>query len=252
MTQVLVAKKDLAVGTRLSPGDIGWQAWPADGLNPAFITDGRAAQLAPVTAAASVENKAGLVMASAAAAVTGGPMDALYGSIVRTPLVASEPVVQSKLVRGGEGGFMAVVLHKGMRAVAIPVSVNSAAGGFILPGDHVDVLQSRQADASANGGHPGYTAVVLMRNVRVLAIDQASQPGKDAKSMVGSVATLEVAEADADILAKAKAQGEVVLALRALTDAMGGPSRGDEGAGVAGGSVRIVRAGQATDVPVAQ
>ena len=252
MTQVLVAKKDLPIGTRLSPGDIGWQAWPADGLNAAFITDGRAAQAAPTTDAGALASKASLVYATATAAVAGGPMDALYGSIVRVPLVANEPVVQSKLVRGGEGGFMAVVVQHGMRAVAVPVSVNTAAGGFILPGDHVDVLQSRQADASANGGHPGFVAMVLLKNVRVLAIDQASQPGKTAQSMIGSVATLEVAEADAEILTKAKAQGEVVLALRAYSDAAGGPSRGDGNAALANGSVRIVRAGQASDVAVAQ
>ncbi|MDR3508822.1 MAG: SAF domain-containing protein, partial [Caulobacteraceae bacterium] len=47
MTQVLVAKRDLPVGTRLAAGDIGWQAWPADGVNAAFITDGRAVEAAP-------------------------------------------------------------------------------------------------------------------------------------------------------------------------------------------------------------
>jgi pilus assembly protein CpaB len=147
---------------------------------------------------------------------------------------------------------MAVVIHRGMRAVAVPVSVNTAAGGFILPGDHVDVLQSHQTDASA-GGHPGFVANVLMRNVRVLAIDQASQPAKNATSLVGSVATLEVADGDAEILAKAKAQGEVILALRAYSDAAGEPTRGgDDSPAPANGNVRIVRAGQASDVTVAQ
>src|SRR5215203_4413338 len=40
MAQVLVAKRDLAVGTRLAAEDIGWQAWPAKSLNAIYITDG--------------------------------------------------------------------------------------------------------------------------------------------------------------------------------------------------------------------
>ncbi len=247
MTQVLVAKRDLTVGTRLAAGDIGWQAWPADGLNPAFITDGRAAEVQPSTAAAAVAAKANHAAAIATAAVAGGPMDALYGAVVRAPMMVNEPVTQGKLLRGGEGGVMAVVLKPGMQAVAIPISANTDAGGFILPGDHVDVLQSHQSDASANGGHAGFTASVLLRNIRILAIDQASQPGKN-ESMVGSVATLEVAAADAETLARAKAQGEVILALRSYGDA-GGPTGRVAAAGNAG-TVRILRGGQASEVMV--
>lgn len=244
MTQVLVAKHDLPVGTRLAAGDIGWQAWPADSLNPAFITDGRAAQAAPATPVAAVANKA-------VEAVNTGPMEALYGAIVKDAVVANEPITQAKLIRGGEGGYMAVVIKPGMRAVAVPVTVSTAAGGFILPGDRVDVLQSHQADASANGGHPGFIASMLLRNIRVLAIDQASQPQKAAQAMVGAVATLEVAAADAEVLARAKAVGEVILALRPYGDA-GEPSGRVAVGGGPAGTVRITRGGQSSDVMVAQ
>ena len=243
MTQVLIAHRDLPIGTRLANGDLAWQQWPADSVNPAFITDG-AAQVPATTPAAIVETNA----AAAAQVVTGSPMDSVYGSIVREPILANEPITQSKLVRGGEGGYMAVVLSPGMRAMAVPVTVATAAGGFVLPGDRVDVLQSHAADVS-NGGKAGFIAETLLRNVRVLAIDQTSAPPKGAQSVVGAVATLEVAAADAEILAKAKAQGEMVLALRAYSDA-GGPS----GRGVAGaqntGDVRIFRNGQVSDVMV--
>ena len=243
MTQVLIAHRDLAVGTRLANGDLAWQQWPADSVNPAFITNG-AAQMPATTPAAMVATKA----AAVAEVVTGSPMDSVYGSIVREPILTNEPITQAKLVRGGEGGYMAVVLNPGMRAMAVPVTVATAAGGFVLPGDRVDVLQSHASDIS-NGGKAGFVAETLLRNVRVLAIDQTSAPPKGAQSVVGAVATLEVAAADAEILAKAKAQGEMVLALRAYSDA-GGPS----GRGVAGsqntGDVRIFRNGQVSDVMV--
>jgi pilus assembly protein CpaB len=243
MTNVLVAHRDLATGTRIGAGDVVWQPWPADALNPAFITDGHSAQAAPADAVAAMARTAATAVASA------GPMEAVYGAIVRVPILVNEPIVQAKLVRSGQGGFMAVVLHSGMRAVAIPIGVSTAAGGFILPGDHVDVLQAKQAGDGPNAGH-GYTAQTLLQNVEVLAIDQASEPPKGAQSMVGAVATLEVPAADTEIIAKAKAQGEVVLALRSYADAGGRSGRASMAAPQATGDVHIWRGGVMTDAAV--
>lgn len=247
--QVLVAKRDLQVGTRLATGDLGWQPWPATALNSAFITDGHGVEAVPATPGAAVATQAGHVASVAAASVTGGPMEALYGAMVRTPILANEPISNAKLLRSGDGGYMAVVLQPGKRAVAVPVSVSTAAGGFILPGDRVDVIQARAADPSITGGHGGFAVAELLRNVRVLAIDQAAKPAKDSETMVGAVATLEVSESDAKILTLAKAQGEVVLALRPFTDGAGaGESSGVNFAD----TVHIVRDGQASEVMVAR
>jgi pilus assembly protein CpaB len=244
VTNVLVAHRDLPTGTRLAAGDVVWQPWPADALNPAFITDGHAAQAAPSGAVAALARNAATAVASA------GPMEAVYGAVVRVPILVNEPIVQTKLVRSGEGGYMAVVLHPGMRAVAIPIGVSTAAGGFILPGDHVDVLQAKQAGEGPNAGHD-YTAQTLLQNVEVLAIDQASSPTKGAQAMVGGVATLEVPAADAEVLAVAKAQGEVVLALRSYADAGGRSGRAVAAARQsATGEVHIFRGGVMTNAMV--
>ena len=255
MARVLVARHDLAVGTRVGANDLAWQDWPADSLNPAFITDGQGART-PVAGgtAAVIADQAKQTAKAAAEVVAGGsgPMQQLYGAIVRQPILANEPIINTKLVRGGEGGFMAVVLKPGTRAVAVQVSTNTAAGGFILPGDYVDVLQSHAADPGSNGGHPGFVADTLLRNVRVLAIDQNSQPPKGGvQSQVGSTATLEVAAADTEVIARAKAQGEVILALRAYSDA-GGPSGRGAADDENSGSVRIFRNGQTPEVMVLQ
>src|SRR5690606_9287495 len=99
----------------------------------------------------------------------------------------------------------------GMRAMAISVTVDTAAGGFILPGDRVDVLQAGDVDDRS-------VTRTVMRNVRVLAIDQAAAPAKDANTLVGAVATLEIPAGDAEVLAGAQIQarngGGLVLALR--------------------------------------
>ncbi len=242
MTNVLVAHRDLPTGTRIGAGDVVWQPWPANALNPAFITDGHAAQAVASGPVAKIARTAEAAVASA------GPMESVYGAIVRVPILANEPVVQSKLVRSGQGGFMAVVLHPGMRAMAIPISVSTAAGGFILPGDRVDVMQAKQSEG-ANAGH-GYTSQTLLQNVEVLAIDQASEPAKGAQAMVGAVATLEVPAADAEVVARAKAQGEVVLALRSYADAGGASGRTSPNARQATGEVHIYRAGVMADAMV--
>jgi pilus assembly protein CpaB len=251
VTRVVVAAHDLPVGERLTTQDLTWQLWPLEAVNPAFITDGKTVDGAATGAAATVASQTNRVAADAVTAATGGhsPMDALLGAIVRAPILANEPVTNSKLVRGGEGGYMAVVLHPGMRAIAIPVSVNTGAGGFILPGDRVDLLQARAGD-TGSGGQRTFSVSTLLHNIRVLAIDQSSQTPKGAaQSMVGAVATLEVSPADAETVALAKAQGEIVLTLRSYAD-----SRGPSGGALAGpvkvGTVRIIRNGQVTDTTV--
>jgi pilus assembly protein CpaB len=132
--------------------------------------------------------------------------------------------------------------------VAVPISQASAAGGFILPGDRVDVLQAHQLD-SASGGQKQFISQTVMHNVRVLAVDQTSQPPKNGgQSQLGAVATLEVNPTDAEVLIAAKAAGELTLDLRSYADA-GGPS-GASGL-VRVGSVHIIRPGQAAaDVTV--
>ncbi len=250
MTQVLVARRDLPLGTRLAAGDLGWQVWPAEAVNPVYITDGQAPVATSADPAEIAKAQAGQAAKAATAVVTGvvGPMEAVYGSIVKEPILASEPVTKAKLVRGGEGGYMAVVLRPGMRAVSVNMSVASAAGGFILPGDRVDVMQSHAVEGGGVG-RSSFTAGALLRNVRVLAIDQTTQTPRMGQSLVGAVATLEVAAQDAEVLVRAKAQGDVVLALRSYSDAGGPSGRG----GVSSqdvGSVRIIRNGQPSEVMV--
>ena len=240
MTQVLVAKRDLAIGARLTQADIGWQAWPSDSVNPAFITHGAASPQA--------EGAVAQAKAAVTSQILGGdPAKALEGAIVRDPILTGEPITARKIVRGGEGGYLSVVLTPGKRAVAVPVSADTTAGGFILPGDRVDVLSTRDGPMPSGGGRVIIGETVL-RNVRVLALDQKTAADKDAKTLVAATATLEVDAAGAEALASAKAGGPVTLALRAYTD-VGAPS-GGAGATTEAATVRINRGGQTTIMAV--
>lgn len=214
-SQVLVAKRDLPAGTRLVADDMTWQAWPQDSLNAAFIV--AASGPKPTT-----ETQKVAATAASIAKVATGAQDpqllALVGSVVREPILASEPMTERKLVRSGSAGILAITLESGMRAMAIPLSPESSAGGFVLPGDHVDVVMTHQLE-----GQQGkkFASDTVLKNVRVLAIDQNTGGPKEGAAVVGATATLEVSSKQAEVLALSKAQGDLSLVLRSYADIAG-------------------------------
>ena len=247
MTQVVVAAHDLAIGERLVQADLNWQDWPADAVNPSFITNGKTESAPGKDASAVVVTQGGRIADAAANAVVGGhsPMDGLLGAIVRTPILAHEPVTNAKLVRGGDGSYMAVVLSQGMRAIAVPINAGNAAAGFILPGDRVDVMQTTRNEGGDSGSQGGYVAQTLLQNIKVLAIDQSSVPPKNGgQAQLGQTATLEVRPAEAEILAIARARGEMTLTLRSYADVNASTNN------AGGKTVQIIRNGQATETMV--
>jgi pilus assembly protein CpaB len=253
MAKVLVAAKDLEPGKRLTEGDLAWKDWPVDEVNPAFITDGSTPLPAKPAADKEAESAAEKTEAAvegtakAVARIAGPGAKADYvGSVVREPILAGEPIVGRKIVRAGDSGYLAAYLEPGMRAMAIGVTVESAAGGFILPGDRVDVVFTGEDKSGVEGGGGKFIAGTVLHNVKVLAIDQSTRAGDDEQAVVGATATLEVGPRDAEILAQAKAQGELSLSLRSYADTAG-PSgslrRGPAPAQAQPQSVRIYRGG---------
>jgi pilus assembly protein CpaB len=244
MARVLVASRDLQVGTRLKDEDMAWQGWPADALNPSFITDG--GPPAPPTTGATAA--AGAAAAAANDLITnGGPaMQALRGSVVRDALVKGEPIVKGKIVVAGEGGFMSVVLKPGMRAMAMPVNAETGAGGFIQPGDRVDLISAHQDSGSKTGS--GFVSQIVVSNVRVLAVDQTTDPAKNGKFIVGSTVTLEIPADATQMVAEARSRGGMALALRSYAD-MGGAASSQGGAG-ATNEVRMFKGGSVSEVAV--
>lgn len=245
MKRVLVAKRDLPVGTRIVAADLGWQDWPEAAMNPAYITDGAPAEVKETGAKGAVKE----ATAAAGSLFGDSALQALVGSVVREPILSGEPIVARKTLKSGEGNYMAVVLTPGSRAMSLPVTVDSAAGGFIMPGDRVDVLFAKAGDDGKT------TTSTLLRNLRVLAIDQTAEPEADAKTLVGAVATLEVAAVDSEVMASAQAQaksgGSLILALRSYADAGGPSGRVGAAAGVPR-TVRVIKAGQASEVTVSR
>jgi pilus assembly protein CpaB len=239
MLRVLVAKTDLGVGDRLSADNITWQSWPAATLNPAYISDGPAAP-APQGLQSTLHK--------AETAVTdmtngGGPkLQAMIGAIVREPIYAGQPITAKIIIRSGDSSYMAVRLPSGMRAISLPITVESGAGGFIQPGDHIDVL-STHTDSSKNGSGGMVTETVLS-NAVVLAIDQHTDSSKTTATVSGATVTLEVPDASATAVARARTQGGLTMALRSYSD-MGGHTVGDT---ADNHSIRIFKGGTSAEV----
>ncbi|MFN3805612.1 Flp pilus assembly protein CpaB [Asticcacaulis sp.] len=253
--KVLVAARHLKVGERIAEADLAWKAWPQDGISEGYFTDKPVTPVAPVEAK-SAEDKAleknvqaGAAKVAEAADKALNPtrgMDAVLGGVVREEMLANEPIIARKVVRADAGGFMAVMLAPGMRAMAVPVTVESTAGGFILPGDRVDIVVSTEMQSN---GQTTHVAKPVLRNVKVLAVDQTVEAKSDQPSVIGATATLEVRPDEGEALAQAKAQGPLSLMLRSYAD-VGGPSgRAGPSAGN-GNKVVVYRNGQGTDVPV--
>ena len=254
MAKVLVAARDLQPGQRLTEGDMAWKDWPVDEVNPAFITDGSVPLDAAEAEATRPEGAVASVTRAAANLAGGGAKADYVGSVVRDPILAGEPIVGRKIVRAGDSGYMAAYLEPGMRAMAIRVTVETAAGGFILPGDRVDVVLTRETNLSNVGAQEGdrsrFTSATVMRNIKVLAIDQSTRAGEDAQAVVGATATLEVSPADTEALALAKSEGELSLVLRSYADT-GGPSGAVSSGRREVSAVRVYRGG-APEVVVVQ
>ncbi|OYX55717.1 MAG: Flp pilus assembly protein CpaB [Brevundimonas subvibrioides] len=239
MAKVLVAARDLAPGQRLTDADLEWKDWPADEVNPAFITDG-SVPVPQAEAAAAAEGEGakaeeedkpeGTVarVTRAAEALTGGGAKSEYfGSVVREPILAGEPIVGRKIVRAGDSGYMAAYLEPGMRAMAVAVSTETAAGGFILPGDRVDVLVTVELERGSDDApnQAKFASRLVLQNVKVLAIDQSTRAEDDQQAVVGATATLEIAPSDTETLALAKAAGILSLTLRSYADTAGPSGR---------------------------
>ncbi|MBU1346051.1 MAG: Flp pilus assembly protein CpaB [Alphaproteobacteria bacterium] len=231
MAKVLVAARDLAPGQRLVDADLEWKDWPADEVNPAFITDGTVAVPQADEAEAEPAKSDSTVARVTRAAndlATGGAKADYFGSVVREPILAGEPIVGRKIVRAGDSGYMAAYLEPGMRAMAIAVSTESAAGGFILPGDRVDVILTVELERSVSDTQPDapkFVSQVVLQNVKVLAVDQSTRAEDDQQAVVGATATLEVAPRDTETLALAKAAGSLSLVLRSYADTAGPSGR---------------------------
>ena len=178
---VIVAAKPLEYGVALTPAMLKPIAWPAD----------------EVPEGAFLSTKDLLAKGSRA---------------VLTPMARNEPILTMKITKPGEPASLSAMLADGTKAVTIRVDDVLGVAGLIKPGDRVDVLWTRNQGSARSK----YTEV-LLQNIKVLAIDQKVDEGKDKKSKSGGYAkavTIEVGTLQSQKVALATSVGKLYLTLR--------------------------------------
>lgn len=141
-------------------------------------------------------------------------IDELLGTQQRVALQAIQPnelILVSKVTGPGQRASLSAVITSGMRAMTIRVNDVLGVAGFVLPGDRVDIMLTREIvkDQPIND--------VLLQNVKVLGIDQRSDEQNNKPDVVKAV-TLEVTAEQAQKLTLAARVGSLSLALRDVSN----------------------------------
>ena len=146
--------------------------------------------------------------------------DVLKGGkrVVLTAIEPNEPVLSVKVTGAGQRATLSALVRDGMKAVTIRVNDVEGVGGFVLPGDRVDVVLTRQVDKTMASND------LVLQNARVLAIDQVADERAD-KPTVAKAVTLEVDMVGAQKLSLASSVGTLSLMLRKAGEASAGKSR---------------------------
>lgn len=220
LTEVLALSGDVQMGQPLTD-KITWEKWPVAGVAEGFITR----EVDPEAA------------------------EKLKNALARVNLYKGEPLRKSKLV--GEGAsFLSSILPSGTRAVATQIAADTSAGGFILPNDYVDVIMTRKQPNSTGG--ESFVTETILKNIKVLAIDQAIQEDEDGKRVkVGETATLELTSQQAEIITVAQQMADrLTLALRSISDTQEKNLQDADylvGSGRRG-TVRLIKSGEISEV----
>jgi pilus assembly protein CpaB len=173
---IVVAKQPLRFGTELNASMLEEMPWPAEAV--------------PAGGFAKIED-----------VVSGGRR------VVLAAIEANEPVLALKITGAGQRATLSALVKPGKKAVTIRVNDVEGVGGFVLPGDHVDVVLTRQIDKGSA------TTEVVLQNTRVLAVDQTADE-RAFKAAVAKSVTLEVDTIEAQKVWLAASVGSLSLLLR--------------------------------------
>ena len=127
--------------------------------------------------------------------------------VVLAAIERNEPVLSLKITGAGQRATLSALVKPGMKAVTIRVNDVEGVGGFVLPGDHVDVVLTRQIDKGQASSE------VVLQDTRVLAVDQSADERSNRAAVAKSV-TLEVGIVQAQKLWLASSVGSLSLLLR--------------------------------------
>jgi len=182
---VVVATAPLSKGQMITEGDVEARQWPKDAVCEGVLQDA----------------------------------DIAVKRVAVVPILPGEPVFDAKLAPEGAGRGLASLIPRGMRAYTIQASkAASSVGGFVLPGNKVDILLTLRGrnDDQTGGG----STITLLQAIEVLAVDQqldAPAENKNDPRQLHSV-TLLVTPEQVAVLDLGQSSGALTLSLRNTDD----------------------------------
>lgn len=178
--KVVVADKEITVGTTINPVTLKTVDWPITDIPPGSFE-------AP---------------------------DAAAGRVTLYTFMPGDPIVETKLMpKEGASGVMTYRIPEGHRAMTVAVDQVSGVAGFITPNSMVDVVLT-----STPEGYKQPVSKIVLQNVPVLATGKVIEQQQDGKPVVVPTVTVDVTPADAEKLAVASTQGRLQLILRKAGD----------------------------------
>lgn len=172
-TAVVIAALEIPFGQKIEMSHLKTIAWPSDNLPESTFSD-----------IAEVD-----------------------GRIANQKIAKGELILQQRVVEEVNGSMLSAILTPGMRAITVRVNDVIGVGGFLLPGNRVDILASRK-----DSNRRAHTRI-LLEDLKVLAVDQTASTDKD-KPVVVRAVTLEIDPKQAEKLVQATVEGTVQLTLR--------------------------------------
>jgi len=176
-TQIVLASRDIDVGTVLKEEDVKLSDWPC---------------VVPVGASTKTQD--------------------VVGRGITTAIYSREPVIESRLAARGAGGGLAAMIPPGMRAFAIRVNEVVGVAGFVVAGMRVDILISGNKPGGDQG--LGTLSKTLLQNIEVLSAGQDYKKDAEGKPIAVQVVNLLVTPDQAEKLSLAAAQTSIQLVLR--------------------------------------
>jgi pilus assembly protein CpaB len=136
----------------------------------------------------------------------------IEGLVAAQKALPDEVLLKERFTKSGTGSTLAALIRPDMRAISVRVDDVVGVAGFLLPGNHVDVVAARKLP----GGDRAITETILF-DLNVLAVDQTSSQDKNEPVVVRAV-TLEMTPQQAEVLVRAREEGRIQLTLRNPTD----------------------------------
>lgn len=183
--RIVVARTDVDIGQRLTPEMFKLVDWPTDSVPKGAFTDP-----AP-----------------------------LGGRVLRSSLLAGEPISEAKLAPAGTLGGLSALITEGKRAITVRVNDVIGVAGFTLPGNYVDIIVSTETmpDPNASRAREQSISKIVLERILVLAVAQEVNRDETKPKVVNAV-TLEVTPSEAEKLDLARSVGTLSLALRNQVD----------------------------------